>query len=165
MRMATHAYGNTCVWQHMRMATHAYGNTCVWQHMRMATHAYGNICIWQHMQCSIHATHSFVVLFHLNNYICPAYIFHVISISHGILASGMRVFRNSGFFLTSGVMLVEIYIVGSIFVTLSYIDAKGNSQTANVSNVFKKCAKAGHICGVTYVNVCFHIRVIRAIFQ
>ena len=36
MRMATHhAYGNTCVWQHMRMATHGYGNTCVWQHMHM----------------------------------------------------------------------------------------------------------------------------------
>ena len=30
--------------------------------------------------------------------------------------------------------------------------------------VFKKCAKLG-MCGVTYVNVNFHIRVIRAIFQ
>ena len=55
MPMATHAYdlvlssGNTCIWQHMNIATHAYGNTCIWQHMHMATHAYGNTCICQHM--------------------------------------------------------------------------------------------------------------------
>ena len=49
MHIATHAYGNTCILQHMHMATHAYGNTCIWQHVHMATHAYGNTCIWQHM--------------------------------------------------------------------------------------------------------------------
>ena len=35
--MASHAYGNACIWQHMHMATHAYGNTCIWQHMHMAS--------------------------------------------------------------------------------------------------------------------------------
>ena len=29
--------------------------------------------------------------------------------------------------------------------SLSYTDAKGNTQTANGSNVFKKCTKAGHV--------------------
>ena len=29
--------------------------------------------------------------------------------------------------------------------SLSYTDAKGNTQTANVSDVFKKCTKAGHV--------------------
>ena len=41
MNMATHEYGNTCIWQHMHIATNAYGNTCIWHvHMPMATHAY-----------------------------------------------------------------------------------------------------------------------------
>ena len=49
MHMATHAYGNACIWQRMHMATHAYGNTCVWQHMHMATHA---MQYMQPMQCN-----------------------------------------------------------------------------------------------------------------
>ena len=64
MHMATHAYGNTCIWAwhvHMPMATHAYdlvlnsGNTCLWQHMNMATHAYGNTCLWQYIHLATHA--------------------------------------------------------------------------------------------------------------
>ena len=34
--MASHAYSNACIWQHMHMATHAYGNN-----MHIATHASG----------------------------------------------------------------------------------------------------------------------------
>ena len=46
-----------------------------------------------HMQCSpcsaaqCSATHAFVVLFHSSNYALAAYLFHVISISHSILAN------------------------------------------------------------------------------
>ena len=58
-----HAYGNTCIWHvHMPMATYVYdlvlsaGNTytCIWQHMNIATHAYDNTCIWQHMPMATH---------------------------------------------------------------------------------------------------------------
>ena len=50
MHMATHAYGNTCIWQHMRMATHAYGNTC---NAVYATHAMQPMHLWC---CFIQAT-------------------------------------------------------------------------------------------------------------
>ena len=50
--------------------------------------------------------------------------------------------------------------VRSIIVKLSYTDAKVCPQTAKVSNVFQKCAKAACMCGVTNANVSFHIRLI-----
>ena len=56
--------------------------------MYMATHAYGNTCYAVYAIHAMQFTHAFVVLFHSSNYYkCPAYLFHVISISHGILAS------------------------------------------------------------------------------
>ena len=50
--------------------------------------------------------------------------------------------------------------VRSIIVKLSYTDAKVCPQTAKVSNVFQKCAKAACMCGVTNANVSFHIQLI-----
>ena len=34
--------------------------------------------------------------------------------------------------------------------SLSYTDAKGNPQTPEVSNIFKKCAETGHV----WCNIC-----------
>ena len=51
--------------------------------------------------------------------------------------------------------------VRSIIVKLSYTDAKELHKLPKlVMIVFQKCAKAACMCGVTNVNVSFHIRLI-----
>ena len=67
---------------------------------------------------------------------------------------------TEGPFRYAGTHTCMLCSVRSIIVKLSYTDAKVNPQTAKVSNVFQKCAKAACMCGVTIVNVSFHIRLI-----